>query len=286
MANIQSIYRYPVKGLTPEPWHARCSRRGKPFPATASMPSRTARPASIRPRPSYLSKTHFLMLMKNERFANLRASFDQDSHTLTITLPSPDRSSDGTATGDLRTTDGRAKIEDFFATYCAGELRGPPKILHSEGHSFSDVARKVISFINLASVAAVENMVGAPVNPLTLSRQRLCRRLAGLERARPRRQGVEHRRRATQGRQAHRPLRRHQCRSRHRGTRPQYSSNADAQSRSRRLRNLCRGDRGRGDRRGRCDRRVVTTSRGAPSLVRTDDARPTFRRLGRDTSRR
>ncbi|MFY9695048.1 MAG: MOSC domain-containing protein, partial [Xanthobacteraceae bacterium] len=34
------------------------------------------------------------------------------------------------------------------------------------GHSFSDVAKKVVSIINLASVAAVEDMVGAPVNPL------------------------------------------------------------------------------------------------------------------------
>ena len=45
-------------------------------------------------------------------------------------------------------------------------MRGPPKILHADGHSFSDVARKVVSIINLASVAAVEDMVGAPVNPL------------------------------------------------------------------------------------------------------------------------
>ena len=45
-------------------------------------------------------------------------------------------------------------------------MRGPPKILHADGHSFSDVARKVVSIINLASVAAVEDMVGAPVDPL------------------------------------------------------------------------------------------------------------------------
>ena len=46
------------------------------------------------------------------------------------------------------------------------ELRGPPRVLFSAGHSFSDVAKKVVSIINLASVAAVEAAVGAPVNPL------------------------------------------------------------------------------------------------------------------------
>jgi uncharacterized protein YcbX len=39
-------------------------------------------------------------------------------------------------------------------------------VLHALGHSFSDVARKVVSIINLASVAALEDVVGAPVDPL------------------------------------------------------------------------------------------------------------------------
>ncbi len=121
--------------------------------------------------PRYLSKTHFLMLMKNERLASLRTAFDQDSHTLTITLPSPDASA--ASEGDGQTNPATCapppaarQIEAFFAAYCADELRGPPKILHADGHSFSDVARKVVSIINLASVAAIEDMVGAPVNPL------------------------------------------------------------------------------------------------------------------------
>ena len=39
-------------------------------------------------------------------------------------------------------------------------------MLHAEGHSFSDVAKKVVSIINLASVAELENATGAPVDPL------------------------------------------------------------------------------------------------------------------------
>ena len=50
--------------------------------------------------------------------------------------------------------------------FCADELRGPPKILEAPGHSFSDVAKKVVSIINLASVAALEDMIGRPVDPL------------------------------------------------------------------------------------------------------------------------
>ena len=41
-----------------------------------------------------------------------------------------------------------------------------PRVLYGDGHSFSDVARKVVSIINLASVAAVEALIGRPVDPL------------------------------------------------------------------------------------------------------------------------
>ena len=53
-----------------------------------------------------------------------------------------------------------------FASRYAGEIKGPPKILTSPGHSFSDVARKVVSIINLSSLRAIEDMVGQAVHPL------------------------------------------------------------------------------------------------------------------------
>jgi uncharacterized protein YcbX len=168
MAKIESIYRYPVKGLTPEPMPRVALTPGQTLPGDRLYAIENG-PSGFDPAaPAYLSKTHFLMLMKNERLACLRAAFDQQSHVLTIEAhPSPAGNGQGAKiSGDLRTAAGRASIEDFFADYCAGELRGPPKILHANGHSFSDVARKVVSIINLASVAAVEDMVGVPVHPL------------------------------------------------------------------------------------------------------------------------
>jgi uncharacterized protein YcbX len=111
--------------------------------------------------PGYLPKQRFLMLMRNARLAELRTAFDEASHTLTIRSENREA-----ARGDLRTPEGCAAIEAFFAEFCADELRGPPQVLHAEGHSFSDVSRKVVSIINLASVAALENATGVPVHPL------------------------------------------------------------------------------------------------------------------------
>jgi uncharacterized protein YcbX len=159
--SVKNIYRYPVKGLSPEPLDRARLLPGATVPGDRIYAIENG-PSGFDPAaPAYLFKTHFLMLMKNERLAHLRTHFDDDTHTLTI--KAGDREA---ARGDLRTPQGRAAIEQFFAGYCSDELRGPPRVLHAEGHSFSDVAKKVVSIINLASVAALETTIGAPVDPL------------------------------------------------------------------------------------------------------------------------
>ena len=101
------------------------------------------------------------MLMRDEWLAALHTHFDDASNVLTI------RRDGAVATqGDLETAEGRAAIERFFASSHAGTIKGTPKVLSSRGHSFSDVARKVVSIINLGSVAAIEGIIGRPVDPL------------------------------------------------------------------------------------------------------------------------
>jgi uncharacterized protein YcbX len=158
---VQSIYRYPVKGLSPQALPRVGLESGQTLPADRLYAIENGPIGFDLAHPAYFPKIRFLMLMRNERLAALQTEYDEASHTLTI------RQSDReVARGDLRTPEGRAAIETFFATYCADELRGPPKVLYGEGHSFSDVAKKVVSIINLASVADIETLAGVPVNPL------------------------------------------------------------------------------------------------------------------------
>jgi len=160
-AKIQSIYRYPVKGLSPEPLQraqleAGETLRGDRLYAIENGPSRFD-PAL----PRYQPKTHYLMLMRNERLATLKTCFDEAGRTLIVAHDGREA-----VRGGLGSPQGRAAIERFFAGFCADELRGPPRVLHAPGFSFSDVARKVVSIINLASVAALEDVVGAAIDPL------------------------------------------------------------------------------------------------------------------------
>jgi uncharacterized protein len=160
-ARIASLYRYPVKGLSPEPLKSVTLGVGQTLPADRRYAIENG-PSGFDPaHPKWMMKAYFLMLMRDEWLAALHSHFDDASGVLTIR-----RNGAIAAQGDLETAEGRATIERFFADNYAGSIKGPPKVLSSEGHSFSDLARKVVSIINLDSLQAIENMVGQPVHPL------------------------------------------------------------------------------------------------------------------------
>jgi uncharacterized protein YcbX len=160
-ATVWAIYRYPVKGLSAQALERAQLTPGQTIPADRIYAIENGPTGFDSTAPAYFPKQRFLMLMRNERLAALRTQFDEATHNLSVHWQGAEA-----AQGDLRTPHGRAAIENFFARYCSDELRGPAKVLRGEGHSFSDVAKKVVSIINLASVAAVEDAVGLPVNPL------------------------------------------------------------------------------------------------------------------------
>ncbi len=160
-AQIASLYRYPIKGLSPEPLPRVALKAGQTFPADRRYAIENG-PSGFDPTaPVWLPKTYYMMLMRDERLAGLRSHFEDNSNLLTIR-----ENGIVVARGDLESVEGRAAIEAFFATNFAGELKGPPKVISGGGHSFSDVARKVVSIINLGSIAAIEAIVGQPVHPL------------------------------------------------------------------------------------------------------------------------
>ena len=70
-ATIAALYRYPVKGLSPEPLDRVALSPGECLPHdrrfAIALPSTEFDPA----RPQWLAKTHFVMLMRDEKLAEL-----------------------------------------------------------------------------------------------------------------------------------------------------------------------------------------------------------------------
>jgi uncharacterized protein YcbX len=161
LPTVTALYRYPVKGLTPEALPAVTLAPGETFPGDRAWAIENGGGRFDPDNPQHLPKIHFLMLMRDERLATLRTTFDEPTGVLTIL-----RNGKQVARGNLTTRIGRQLIEQFMAAYMKDSLRGAPKIVSAPGHSFTDMKAKCVHVVNLASVRDLERIVGRSLDPL------------------------------------------------------------------------------------------------------------------------
>jgi uncharacterized protein YcbX len=165
MARIDSIYRYPVKGLSAEPLAAVMVMAGEGLPLDRKFALARAGTAFDPTRPVWLHKRHFLMLMRDERLAELQAAYDDVSGRLRIA-----HAGRQLVNAEVGSADGRATIERFFEEFMGDQAGGRPCLVSAQGHMFSDNPMKCVSLINLASVRATGETIGevldGPLDPL------------------------------------------------------------------------------------------------------------------------
>lgn len=159
---VAALYRYPVKGLSPEPLDAADLEAEGYFPGDRLFALENG-PSGFDPAaPEHQPKIKFLMLMRNAALAGLRTRYEETSGVLTIV-----RDGREVARGDLRSPEGRAAIEDFLAGFLASEIRGAVRLLAApNGFRFTDSKSGFVSLVNLASVAAIGAAQGATIDPL------------------------------------------------------------------------------------------------------------------------
>lgn len=167
MRTIRSLYRYPVKGLSPEPLAEVVLEAGRGFPRDRELALTNGAwdydPARYAPRP----KTDFLMLMQHESLAALRTRVSEDGTRLALSA------TEGTAF-EVALDDDAAleRLSAFFAAYLPGKLPGTPRLVKASAHRFTDVSvvsptlMQSVSLINLASVRELGARMGRDLNPL------------------------------------------------------------------------------------------------------------------------
>jgi len=165
---IAALFRYPVKGLSAEPLPLVALAPGACLPQdrrfAIALPTTSFDPE----RPEWLSKTHFVMLMRDEKLAQLHTRFAAESGELTIECA-------GAIAVRARITEPRGcrEVGEFLARFLGPLVAGPLRIVEAPGHAFADARKKpnattdqYVSLINLASIAALEETIGAPVDPI------------------------------------------------------------------------------------------------------------------------
>ena len=166
MPVLRGLYRYPIKGLSPQPMLGIELEAGKPFPQDRIFAF--ARPGSpIDPEaPTWATKGLFVMLMLDEALARVQTDLDVD--TLVLTVSEGNRK---VLVADLNDRRSIAEVEAFFHRLVP-TLRAVPRLVRArdarDGHfgHFMDKPDNVLSMINLATVRSLEERWGYAINPL------------------------------------------------------------------------------------------------------------------------
>jgi MOSC domain-containing protein len=165
---IEAIYRYPVKGLSPERLDHVALSRGECLPEDRRFALALASTRFDATRPDWLPKTAFAMLMRDAALARLDTRFDPATAELTITQ-------DGAIAVRAALTDpaGCRAVGDFIGAFLGDSVARPLRVVAAPGHAFADARRNAnaatdqyVSLINLKSIAALAEAIGAPVAPL------------------------------------------------------------------------------------------------------------------------
>lgn len=165
---VRSIYRYPVKGLSPETLTQVMLSAGQGIPHDRRFAIAHASTCIDPEKPQWLPKTHFFMLMRDEKLAQLHTRFDEQTGFLTI-----ERFGQAVVRACLTDSNGRKALEAFFAEFLMDHPDGPPQIVEAPGHMFFDAKRKpnsstdkYVSLVNLASVSEIERAARTSVDPI------------------------------------------------------------------------------------------------------------------------
>ena len=165
---IAAIYRYPVKGLSPEPLDCVALAPGACLPEDRRFALALASTRFDPARPEWLPKTAFAMLMRDAALARLDTRFDPETAELTI-------AQGGTTLLHACLTDpaGCLAVGDFVGAFLGDSVARPLRVVAAPGHAFADARRKAnaatdqyVSLINLNSIAALADAIGAPVERL------------------------------------------------------------------------------------------------------------------------
>lgn len=164
MPVLRGLYRYPIKGLSPQPVPGIELEAGRPFPHDRILAF--ARPGSpIDPAaPRWAKKGLFVMLMLDEALARVQTHLDID--TVAFTANDGNRQ---VLSANLADTQQWGEVEAFFHRLVP-TLRAAPRLVraqgsHSGGH-FMDKPDNVLSLINLATVRSLEEKWGYAIDPL------------------------------------------------------------------------------------------------------------------------
>lgn len=158
---ITALYRYPIKGFTPEPVASARLEAGGCFPADRLFAVEDGPSGFDEAAPAYVPKMKYAVLAKLEQVAKARTAYDETTGWLRAGAPGfPD------IVANLLEEPGRQGFAAWLTELLGEDASGPLKVLQAPGYRFLDHPRGHLSVINLNSVRDLSAKVGYELDPL------------------------------------------------------------------------------------------------------------------------
>lgn len=165
---VIAIYRYPVKGLSPEKMERVVLTPGECLPHDRQFAIALGSTRFDPQHPEWLPKTHFAMLMRDKKLAQLQTHYDAKNGILAIT-----KNARALLHARITNAEECKRVGEFFTDFLGEAVSGPLRIVSAPGHAFADARRKpkattdkYVSLINRSSIAALETAMGVAVDPI------------------------------------------------------------------------------------------------------------------------
>jgi len=173
MAEIDALYRFPVKGLSAQKLEQISIQSGEGFAFDRFWAIENGTQDFDAENPAFLPKRRFLQLAQNPKLAQLVCRFEKDDQTLTIFHEGIELVS-----ANMTEAAGVSAIEKCIARFMTDGLNGDPRLVSAQGHHFSDIPQKAVSLLNMATLAEIAKATGQEISPMRF-RGNIC--VTGLE---------------------------------------------------------------------------------------------------------
>ncbi len=158
---ISTLYRYPVKGFSPEPLDSIVLSNNKGFRFDRYWALEIGEKEFDQKNPSYLKKGRFIQLLSHPKLALLKCTFDCDIQKFSI-------HNQEQLLGDFNLSNPveKAKLETILIEYLDDANITALNLVSAPQHHFSDIPQAAVSLINLASVRDLEKTMDSNIDPL------------------------------------------------------------------------------------------------------------------------
>ncbi len=158
---LTCIQRFPVKGLGPDPIDAADLLVGAGLPHDRRFALARGDVGWDPAAPRWLPKQRFVMLMRDTELARVGCRLDGARGAIELTAPGR-----AACAATLTVPAERVRIEAWVNDVLGPRREGPARFVEAGAHSLTDVPQDCLSLINLASVRALAERMGEPIQPL------------------------------------------------------------------------------------------------------------------------